>query len=71
MIAWLAMIVATVASAADVAHVGIHGFAASHRQKDTTEYGDPAPAVFSQQRDPVARIDGGDHRGVAGNADDT
>ena len=54
-----------------MAHVGIHGFAASHRQKDTTEHGDPTPAVSRQQRDPVPRIDGGDHRGVARNADDT
>jgi hypothetical protein len=42
--------------AANVAHVGIHGFAAGHRQKDTTEHGDPLPAVPRQQRDSVAWI---------------
>jgi hypothetical protein len=54
--------------AADVAHVSIHGFGAGHSQKDTAEHGDPAPAVPRQQRDTVARVDGRDHRGIAGNA---
>jgi hypothetical protein len=51
-----------------MAHIGIHCFAASHRQKDPAEHGNPAPAVSRQQRDPVARIDCGDHLGIAGNA---
>ena len=56
---------------ADVAHVSIHCFGAGHRQKDPTEHGDPVPAVPGQQRDPVARIGGGDHRGIAANAGNT
>ncbi len=55
--------------AAEMAHVGVHGFSAGHAKKHRTEDGEARDAMVDQERRRIKRIDRDDDVGRLGDAD--